>query len=113
MTILGIQNISVALGITLVIELIVLFVLKERDKRLFLILIAMNFITNPVMNIFLTFISPQYYYVVLFVCEVVVIVIESLGYYLVIKDFKKALKISLFCNVMSFMTGWLLIPLIY
>ena len=43
--------------------------------------------------------------------EVIIVIIESIIYYLVIADAKKAIKISIICNIMSYILGQLMLPL--
>lgn len=92
-----------ALLITILSEELVLLIMNVKDSRLYLSLLIINIITNLSMNIILQFVSN--YYLWLYILEVCVFIIEGLVYLLITKDIKKAIIISLVCNVCSYLIG--------
>ena len=92
-----------ALLITILSEELVLLIMNVKDSRLYLSLLIINIITNLSMNIILQFVSN--YYLWLYILEVCVFIIEGLVYYLITKDIKKAIIISLSCNLLSYIIG--------
>ena len=92
-----------ALLITILSEELVLLIMNVKDSRLYLSLLIINIITNLSMNIILQFVSD--YYLWLYILEVCVFIIEGLVYLLITKDIKKAIIISLVCNVCSYLIG--------
>lgn len=98
-----------ALVITIIVEMIVLLLIREHQYRIYLISIFINIFTNISLNIMIQFINPKYYYFIVFGLEVMIILIESFGYHLVYRNYKRALIVSLLCNLASFLVGLLLI----
>lgn len=98
-----------ALIITIIIELLMLFLLREKNYRIFLLSIVINVLTNVGLNVGLQFVKPGYYYLAVTLLEALIVGIEALAYCLVFKDFKKSLKISFACNLASFLIGLILI----
>lgn len=98
-----------ALIITIIIELLMLFLQREKNYRIYLLSIVINVVTNVGLNIGLQFVKPGYYYLVVTLLEVLIIGIEAMAYFLIYKDFKKSLKTSLVCNLASFLVGLILI----
>ena len=92
-----------ALLATIIVEELVLLILKEKKIKIYLICLIMNVITNVSLNILIHFVSN--YYLFLIVAEVVIFIIEAFVYYLVKKDIRKAILISLICNILSFIIG--------
>ena len=87
---------------TIIIELAVLRFLRERRKKVLLGSVVMNILTNIPLNILL-----------LLMFEVVVIILEALGYALLIRQWKQAFIYSFLCNAISFLTGLLVYLLSY
>lgn len=98
-----------ALIITIIIELLMLFVLGEKNYKIFLLSILINIITNISLNIGIQFINPQYFYVLVGILEVVIAFIEAAGYNLIYKDYKKSLRVSCLCNAASYLLGFVLV----
>ncbi len=92
-----------ALLITVLSEELVLLIMNVKDSRLYLSLLIINIITNLSMNIILQYVSN--YYLWLYILEVCVFIIEGLVYLLITNDIKKAIIISLICNVCSYLIG--------
>ncbi len=92
-----------ALLITILSEELVLLIMKVKDSRLYLSLLIINIITNLSMNIILQFVSN--YYLWLYILEGCVFIIEGLVHLLIMNDIKKAIIISLVCNLCSYLIG--------
>ena len=99
----------IALVLTILIELGVLLLLGERQKRVLWSSVAVNVLTNVPLNTIL------YYYEVddvgVILGEVIVVVVEALWYFAFLKSWKKAVVYSVFCNVISFLAGLVLLLL--
>lgn len=94
---------------TIIIELLVLFILGFKDKRLFLVLTLINIITNPALNYILlhspclTFNYGASY--VLFL-EGLVVIFEAVVLYFIFKNSQmQFFKLSFVLNVSSFLIG--------
>lgn len=94
-----------ALIYTLIIELLVLYLQKEKNYKVFILAFLINTITNVSLNITLTLIDNKLYYVILIIMEIGAFIIEALAYFFIYKDFKKALRVSLLCNLASYLVG--------
>lgn len=97
-----------ALILTIVIELIVLLILRERNYKIYLLSIIINIITNVSLNIYVQFIDVRYYYLIITFLEILIVIIEAIGYNLIYKDYKKSLLIAFLCNIASYLLGLLL-----
>lgn len=99
--------------LTIVLELLVILIFYRKEKfySLSIISIIMNIITNLALNSFLNLVKEQLvvYWILLIILEVLVVLVEKVGYFLLFKNRKKAFKISLFCNVCSFTLGTLIL----
>ena len=93
--------------ITLASELLCLLVMKQKSYKIYLLCFCMNIITNLSLNIVLQHVEN--YYLVLVLLEVAVVFIEAGGYYWIKRDVKKALFISVICNIISYLIGVLLL----
>lgn len=99
----------IALVLTILIELGVLLLLGERQKRILWSSVMINVLTNVPLNLFLFIFGADYMAVI--VGEIVVVVVEALWYYVFLRKWKKALVYSVLCNVISFLSGLLLLLL--
>ena len=86
-------RLTIACLATIIIELGVLLLLGERRKRVLWSSIAVNILTNIPLNLFLNS-------------------VETLWYYLFVKNIKQAAIYSALCNAISFLIG-LLVSLVY
>lgn len=95
------------LSITLALEVGIYMILKHKDLKLFIVAAGMNFILNPLMNLELFFISHKtLYWIILSVCEVSMVFIESLIIYLFIRiKYLKVLLFAFIANLTSFLIG--------
>ena len=100
----------VPLLLTVVIEGVVLLLLGERDKRVLLASVAINIATNAPLNLIITHVSSSVATII--VGETVVVVVEALCYYWLLRSWRQAFAYSILCNAMSFLVG-LLLELLY
>ena len=103
-----------SLILTIVIELVILWLIKA-NKKILITSIIINIITNLSLNIFLYyyyFDNITMYWITIIGLELLVFIIEGLTYYLVNKDIRLSFKYSLFANGGSFLIG-LIISLIF
>lgn len=102
----------VAVLLTMIIELIVLYIYKVRDLRLWLSL-PINVLTNLLLNTSLSLIKIYWLYVIsLIIGEILVFLIEWFLYNLIKKD-KKNWQYSLTANITSFVFGAALMQLLF
>ena len=91
---------------TVIIELAVLVFLRERRRKVLLGSVVMNILTNVPLNFLVYYVIDDF--LVLLMAEAVVIVLEALGYALLIRCWKQAFIYSFLCNAISFLTGLLI-----
>lgn len=97
--------------LTVLIEWIVLIILKEKKKHIFVVSLLLNIITNVSLNICLlkiNFADIYIYFICLILSEFAIFILEGLGYYLFLKEKKKSICYSLLCNTTSFIVGLIL-----
>ena len=95
---------------TILIELGVLWFLKERRKKVFLSSIVVNVLTNVPLNLLVNHLDGGWGFIL--GGEVVVFIVEALWYFYFTRSIKQALIYSFLCNAISFLIG-LLFWLIY
>ena len=88
--------------LTILIELLVLKLLGEKQKKILVSSLIVNALTNPAINYF---IADNYTIFNVAVGEIVVVMIEMIWYYFFGKSFKDALIYSALCNAVSFFAG--------
>lgn len=101
----------IALVLTIITELLILILLKKENKILILS-IFLNIITNLSLNLILQlFLDSKLivYIITLFILEVLILIIEALGYNIIIKNLKSSFYLSLTLNAISFITGLLIL----
>ena len=98
-----------ALVPTILIELGVLCLLKEHRPKVLLASVAINVLTNPLLNLYQNCIDGGW--TSIGVGEVVVVVVEAVCYYLLLRRIDAAIIYSLLCNAISFLTGCLVLLL--
>ena len=107
-----ITRLIVGVFLTMTIELIVLYIEKVKDKRLWLSL-PINLLTNLLLNCSLSLINITWLYIVLLILgEVMVFLIEWGMYQLIQKD-NKNWWYSLSTNLTSFLIGSLFVYLLF
>ena len=95
---------------TILIELAVLLLLRERRKRVLASSVVINVLTNVPLNLYVYYVSDSFY--ALLLGEVIVVLVEALWYYVFIKDLPRSFTYSILCNAISFLTG-LLVQILY
>jgi len=104
---LPIVRIICALIPTILIEYGVLWMLKERRKKVLLSSIAVNVLTNVPLNLYLNFIDDSMGSIL--IGEVAVFLIEAVWYWIFTRSLKQATIYSFLCNAISFLIGWLVV----
>lgn len=108
----GISQLIASAFLTMSIELVVLYLFKVRDKRLWFSLLI-NLLTNLLLNSCLSFLDTSFLYVLfLIIGEILVFLVEWFFYELLVKDEKNWLY-SLSANLSSFIFGSLIINLLF
>ena len=97
------------LVLTILIELGVLLLMGERQRRILWASVMINVLTNVPLNLFLFMFGANDMAVI--VGEIIVVVVEALWYYAFLRKWKRALAYSVLCNVISFLAGLLLLLL--
>lgn len=100
----------VALVLTILIELGVLLLMGEKQKRILWSSVMVNVLTNVPLNVSLFYFEVDDVGVI--VGEIIVVLIEALWYYVFLRMWKKALIYSVLCNAISFLSGLLLLLLL-
>ena len=97
------------LVLTILIELGVLLLMGERQRRILWLSVVVNVLTNVPLNLSLFYLEADDMTVI--VGEMVVVVVEALWYYAFLRKLKRALVYSVLCNAISFLAGLLLLLL--
>ena len=98
----------IALVLTILIELGVLLLMGERQRRILWASAVINVLTNVPLNCFLYFTADD---MTIIVGEILVVVAEALWYYAFLRKWKRALIYSVLCNAISFLAGLLMLLL--
>ncbi len=104
------MEIVFSLLLTIAFEGLVL-ILLQAQKKVILLSIIINTITNIPLNLFITnylFDSLASYVITIIFLEIVITLFEAILYLLITKDLKKAFKYSFYCNSVSYFIGLLL-----
>lgn len=88
---------------TIVIELGVLYLLKERRKRVLLSSVVINILTNVPLNLYVLFVDGSLRTVL--IGEIIVLVVETLWYRMFVGSMGRAFIYSALCNAISFLLG--------
>ena len=94
---------ATALILTIAIEMGMLMLMGEKRRKVLLTSVWMNAATNIALNMYITFVRCIVWEVI--AAEVIIIIIEAAGYYLVTKDKKKSITYSTLCNGVSCFAG--------
>ena len=100
--------------LTVILESIMLFILKERKIDIFAFVASLNVFTNLTINSILIILSPDSnidYYLWVAALEIAVLIVEFLFIYLYTKDKRKSILYSLCCNMFSYIIGSLILLL--
>lgn len=107
-----ITRLIVGVFLTMTIELIVLYIQKVKDKRLWLSLII-NLFTNLLLNCSLSLINITWLYIVLLILGEVLVFLVEWGMYQLIQKDNKNWWYSLSTNLASFLLGSLFVYLLF
>ena len=102
-------NIIIPLVVTILSETLIVVLFRFKKINIYITTVGINVVTNLSLNIALHHAGYNYYYIVLYALEIAVFLIEGIIYYLIIKDFRKAMLLSLLCNLFSYLIGLLII----
>lgn len=94
-----------ALISTILIEFVVLLLLRERRKWVLGSSAVINILTNIPLNLYVIYIDSSVMTIIL--GELLVVVVETLWYFLFIHNPSRAFVYSSLCNAISFLTGLL------
>lgn len=106
-----IKDFLLPLLVTIILELLMLYWLKEKHKKIFILSILMNAFTNISLNLFIfvfSFKSPIQYFLMVFLIELGIWIFEGIMYHQFLHDVKKSVKYSFFCNGFSFLMGYIM-----
>ena len=95
----------IAITLTVLIELGVLWLLMERRGKVLALSVVINILTNVPLNLYVMRVG--YSTKVILIGELLVFVVEALWYLIFIRDIKKAVVYSFLCNAVSFLSGLL------
>ena len=95
----------IALTLTILIELGVLWLLMERRRKVLALSVVINVLTNVPLNLVVMHVG--YSTMTVLIGELIVFIVEALWYLIFIRDIRKALIYSLLCNAVSFLIGLL------
>ena len=95
----------IALTLTVLIELGVLWLLMERRGKVLALSVVINVLTNVPLNLYVMRVG--YSTKGILIGELLVFIVEALWYLIFIRDIKKAVVYSLLCNAVSFLLGLL------
>lgn len=95
----------IALTLTVLIELGVLWLLMERRGKVLALSVVINVLTNVPLNLYVMHVD--YSTKVVVIGELLVFIVEALCYLILIRDIKKAVVYSFLCNAVSFLSGLL------
>lgn len=93
--------------LTSIIELITLILLKVNDNKIYIVSIIINLFTNVTINILFGFVI-DYTFINIIISEFIIFLIESFIYYLINRNFRLAFWYSFFCNLFSFIAGYII-----
>lgn len=94
-----------ALVPTILIELVVLLLLRERRRLVLGSSVVTNILTNIPLNLYVVYVDSSM--VTIITGELLVIVVEALWYYLFLRVLSRSFIYSFLCNAISFLTGLL------
>lgn len=110
-----ITNLLIALVFTIIIECIIAFFFGYKDKKSLVVVLLINLLTNPLLNyILLICYNFQIVYNVIFaitiVLEITIVFVEwKILFSVLEKDKKKLLLLSIVMNLVSFLSGFIIL----
>lgn len=99
-----------ALVPTILIELGVLLLLREKRKKVLWSSVVINVFTNVPLNLYVMFIDESFTTILL--AELLIILVEAAWYWLFVRRLSQAFIYSTLCNAISFLTGLLFVLLL-
>ena len=99
-----------ALVPTILIELGVLQLLREKRKKVLWSSVIINVFTNVPLNLYVMFIDESFTTILL--AELLIILVEAAWYWLFVRRLSQAFIYSTLCNAISFLTGLLFVLLL-
>ena len=102
----------VPLVCTIIIELGVLYFLRERRAKVLWASVAINVITNIPLN-WVVFSGWIFDLTTLLLAEIIIIIIEAFWYFCFVRRWKQAFVYGVLCNTISFLVGLLFIFIYY
>ena len=100
----------IALTLTVLIELGVLWLLMERRGRVLVLSVVINVLTNVPLNLYVLLVNDSTGDILM--GETVVFLVEAVWYWCFTRSIKQAIIYSFLCNAISFLIG-LLLQLLY
>ena len=94
-----------ALVSTILIEFVVLLLMRERRRLVLGSSVVINILTNIPLNLFAIYVDSSLMTVIL--GELLVILVEALCYWALLRNLSRAFIYSVLCNAISFLTGLL------
>lgn len=98
-----ISTLLLALISTILIEFVVLLLLRERSRVVLGSSVFVNILTNIPLNLYVIYIDNSMLTIVL--GELIVVVVEALCYFLLLRNISRAFIYSSLCNSISFLMG--------
>jgi hypothetical protein len=95
-----------ALLLTISVELGMLRLMGEQRRKVFVGAVVINILTNVPLNLVLLTVGSSI--VGLLTGELLVVIVETVGYYILIRNWQRSFVYSLLCNVTSFLVGVLI-----
>jgi hypothetical protein len=99
-----------ALVPTILIELGVLQLLREKRNKVLWSSVVINVFTNVPLNLYVMFIDESFTTILL--AELLIILVEAAWYWLFVRRLSQAFIYSTLCNAISFLTGLLFVLLL-
>lgn len=108
--------IALRIFLTLMIEGIIFFLFKYRDKYSWFVFLTINLITQGALNIWINTASPFENYIIVYLiyAELFILIFEMIGFAVFIKEKKKETTIIyvLIANIASLVIGGIIIPML-
>ena len=96
---------------SILIELGVLLLLREKRKKVLWSSVIIHVFTNVPLNLYVTFVDESFTTILL--AELLIILVEAAWYWLFVRRLSQAFIYSTLCNAISFLTGLLFVLLFY
>ncbi len=110
--IFNINNIK-ALILTLIIEILVIFILREKKPVIYITCFITNIITNLTFNSVTPLLPFNNYQIYIILFEILIVIVEAIVYLIVTKKFIKSIIYSFAANTLSYILGMILMIVIY